>query len=271
MSISNSPSLAPMSKYLSDIWKCRFFWLSLVRMDLRNRYRRSALGMGWSLLQPIVMTIVLCVVFHRLFDLNVREFAPFLLVGMCFWNFITAVTNQGCNCLFQGEAYIRQYPAPMAIYPLRTTLGAAVHFLLAMVVVIVLSWIFLGFGNVPALVSLVPALLLLFALGWSLAVIMGFSTAYFPDMQHLAEVSLQILFYATPIIYPTEMLRKKGLGWMADVNPLAAVVDLLREPVLHARVPAWETFGVAGCLVLAVTTLATVMLVRLQHKIIFQL
>ncbi len=260
-----------MSNYLAAIWKCRYFWMSLVQMDLRTRYRRSALGMGWSLLHPIVMTAVLCTVFAKLWGLNIREYAPFLLVGMCFWNYISAVTTHGCQCLFQGEAYIRQYPAPMAIYPLRTMLGASVHFAIALCVVVLLTWIFNGFGNVPALFSLAPTLLLLLMMGWSMAVLAGFSTAYFPDTQHLSEVGMQILFYATPVIYPPEVLRKKGLGWIADFNPLASFIELLREPLLNGTVPGPKPYLIALLTVAIVSTAAATTLVRLQQRIIFQL
>src|SRR5436309_281351 len=146
-----------MGNYLAAIWRCRFFWLSLVKMDLRTRYRRSILGMGWSLLHPIAMTIIICLVFRKLLAAEVRTFAPYLLGGLACWNYILSATTIGCQSLFQGESYIRQYPAPMAIYPLRTTLGATIHFLLALVVVFALMWYLKGgeFALLP-LLSLLP-------------------------------------------------------------------------------------------------------------------
>src|SRR5438874_10877163 len=70
---------ARMLSYVSAVWRCRYFWLSLVKMDLRTRYRRSVLGMGWSLLHPIAMTIVLCVVFQTAFAAGggIRQYAPY--------------------------------------------------------------------------------------------------------------------------------------------------------------------------------------------------
>lgn len=260
-----------MSNYLAAIWKCRFFWLALVRMDLRARYRRSVLGIGWSLLQPLAMTAILCTVFHSIFNMNVREYGLYLLVGMCFWSYLTSATLQGCQCLFQGEQYIRQCPAPMAIYPLRTVLGATVHYSMALGVVFGLTWGMKGFGNLPALWSLIPTLGLLFVLCWSMAVLSGFTTAYFPDTQHLAEVGLQILFYGTPIIVTEDTLRARGLGWIVDCNPLASILRLLREPILLGQVPSAETFAIAGFTVACVAGAATFTLVRLQQKIIFQL
>ena len=104
-------------------------------------------------------------------------------------------TKQGCQCFFQGEPYIRQHPAPIAIYPLRTALGETVHFLIALCVVLGLVWYLHGFGNLPVLLTLVPTLLLLFVFVWSLALIAGFANVYFQDTQHLADVGFQILFY----------------------------------------------------------------------------
>src|SRR5262249_11151479 len=137
-----------MVGYARAVWRCRYFWLSLVKMDLRTRYRRSVLGMGWSLLHPIAMTAILCAVFHSILmpGKKLSECAAFLLAGLACWTYIVTVTVQGCQCLFQGESYIRQYPAPIAIYPLRTALGGTVHFLLALAVVVLLAWWIHGFG-----------------------------------------------------------------------------------------------------------------------------
>src|SRR5262245_1175215 len=112
-----------MIAYLSEIWGCRYFWLSLVKNDLRTRYRRSILGLGWSLVRPIAMTVILCAVFRRLFHRDdVWSYAPFLLSGLAVWDYVVTATKQGCHSFFQGESYIRQHPAPIAIYPLRTVL-----------------------------------------------------------------------------------------------------------------------------------------------------
>ena len=123
-----------MTAYVADMWRLRHFWIGLVRNDLRNRYRRSLLGLGWSLLQPVAMTIVLCTVFAGVFGASLREYAPYLLSGLTFWSFVSVTATTGCQSFFQGESYIRQHRAPLAIYPLRTTLGAGYHFLVGLVV-----------------------------------------------------------------------------------------------------------------------------------------
>lgn len=262
-----------MVSYFGAIWRCRYFWMTLVKTDLRTRYRRSILGLGWSLLHPIALTIIMCTIFSTVMGMDPREYGPFLLAGFAYWNYVVGSATMGCHSLFLGEAYIRQYPAPLAIYPLRTTLGAMVHFLLALVVVIPAAYFIDidGWQDPWSLLTLVPTVVLLFLLGWSLAVLAGFANVWFQDTQHLTEVGFQILFYATPIIYKRSMLEKINLAWMAQYNPLAAFLELVRLPILKGRYPDWETFGIASVTVLVLGLAASFTLARLQRRLIFQL
>jgi lipopolysaccharide transport system permease protein len=262
-----------MLSHLVGVWRCRYFWLSLVRIDLRTRYRRSVLGLGWSLVRPIAMTVILCAVFRRLFHrTDVWTYAPYLLAGLACWDYIVTATKQGCQCFLQGETYIRQHPAPLSIYPLRISLGETVHFLFSVGVVLGLAWYVNGFGNLPSLVSLVPTLLLLFALVWSLATLAGFANVYFQDTQHLCDVVFQVLFYLTPIIYEPRDLGPGRLQWLVThANPFTPMVRLFREPILYARVPTLDDYGTAGLTVLAVGCLAVLSCARLQRRLIFHL
>jgi len=157
------------------------------------------------------------------------------------------------------------------VYPLRTALGAAFHFLLALVVVVIVAGCFRRFSNPLCLLSLLPSLAILFVLSWAIAVIVGALNVLFQDTQHLLEVGFQLLFYGTPIMYKTEQLGDSTLGWLVSHNPLVAMLRLVRDPILNGRLPSWETYGIAGIgLVLAVGT-AVLLLVRLERRLIFYL
>jgi lipopolysaccharide transport system permease protein len=260
-----------MYAYFKAIWACRFFWLSLVKMDLRTRYRGSVLGIGWSLLQPLAMTAILCTVFCRVFNQSVREYAPFLLAGLTCWNYLTNVCLTGSNCFFQGEMYIRQYPAPMAIYPLRTVLGASFHFCMALMLVLVLTSVLNGFSNLAALLYLIPTMLMLLILGWALATLFGLATVRFRDTHHLAELALQALFYLTPVMYQPDMLLKRGFVALIRFNPVVPFLNLLRLPILEGRIPPLSTFLWASLIVLVASTLATVALKSQERQLIFHL
>jgi ABC-type polysaccharide/polyol phosphate export permease len=260
-----------MLAYFGAMWRCRYFWMSLVKIDLRTRYRRSILGLGWSLLRPIAMTVILFFAFVHIFKpANPGDYAASLLGGLVVWEYIMTATKQGCHSFFQGEAYIRQHPAPIAIYPLRTALGETVHFLMALCVVLGLVWYLHGFGNLPALLTLVPTLLLLFVFAWSLALIAGFANVYFQDTQHLADVGFQILFYLTPIIYPLENLGRRT-GMIARCNPVIPFLELVRQPIIHAKVPDPMMYVQAVVTVLVTGLLAAFICHRAQRQLIFHL
>lgn len=260
-----------MSGYLQAVWRCRYFWLALVRMDLRTRYRRSFLGMGWSLLHPIAMTAILCTMFHQVLGLPVKQYAPYVLAGLACWNYVLGTALQGCQCFYQGEAYIRQYPAPLAIYPLRTALGLAVHLVLALGVVLCFAWFCNGLGNAAALLGLLPAVALLLVLGWSLAVLGGFANVRFTDTQHIAEVGFQFMFYATPIIYTEDLLRGHQMAWLLSWNPFVPILRLVRDPILNGHVASAGTFAASAAIVATLAAAAGWTLARSQRTLIFHL
>lgn len=260
-----------LTAYLAAIWACRYFWLSLVGLDLRTRYRRSLLGIGWSLLHPLAMSTVICIVWSNLWGFDIWTFGPSVISGLTFWQYVTGCVNGGCGTFLRGEAYIRQCPIPMAVYPLRIMLGAAFHYVMGLLVVLAVTWTFQGLGNLPGLPLLVPGFVVLMIFGWSVAVLTGVANLYFPDTGHMTVIILQILFYATPIIYDPGRLRRAGMGWLLDCNPLAALLEMMREPVLSAQLPPTLTLTVALTTVMVAFIAAVIVLIRFQDRIIFQL
>jgi len=259
-----------MATYFHEIWRCRYFWWSLVQLDLKARYRGSVVGLGWSLLHPLAMTAIVCMVFQGVFGMDPLEYAAYALTGLACWSYFTAVAVEACHCLFRAEAYIRQHRAPLAIYPLRSALGSLAHLLVALVLVLVVAGLVHGFDRPAALACLVPGVLLLFVFGWSVAAIVGLTNVYFRDTQHLADVGFKFLFYATPVLYPAELLQERRLGWLVTYNPLASLLDLIRIPVLEGRIPSALTYGIALLAVGVATVIAGLLFSRLQRKVVLR-
>jgi ABC-type polysaccharide/polyol phosphate export permease len=254
-----------------EVWRHRHFWLSLVRMDLQARYRRSVLGIGWSLLHPIATTVVLCVAFYKLFNVPVREYVPFLMAGLAWWGYVTTSISRGCQCFVEAEGYIRQHPVPMAVYPLRTALGAMIHFVIALAVVLALTWGFKGFGNLLALPSLAAGLALLLVFGWSMAVVAGYVNTIFRDVQHLTDIAFQVFFYLTPVMYPPEVMARSNMTVLLRYNPLAHLLKIVRDPLVSGQLPSWRAYGVAAASTLVVSVVAMLLLGRLQRKVVLYL
>jgi ABC-type polysaccharide/polyol phosphate export permease len=268
-----------MFRHLSAIWTARHFLLALVKLDLRLRYRRSVLGVGWSLLHPIAMTCVFTLVFSHLFgDSDPVGYAAFALGGMAVWNFLRDSATAGSRAFLANEAYIRQSPLPYTVYTLRTVLGLAIHTGMALAVVVALLVVWRGGqGLLPGLAMALPGLLLALVAGWAVATIGAFINAFFHDTAQILEVSAQIGFFLTPIMYRRSMLDARGLGWLVDINPANVYLAVARDPLLVADPSAaWlaqmgQAYATALAFTAVLVALAVGVVSWLQKKVIFHL
>jgi lipopolysaccharide transport system permease protein len=262
-----------MLSHLQSVWSFRHFWMALVRMDLRTKYKRSVLGLGWSVLNPIMMSAVLMFGFGKVLapGRSLSEYGAYLLSGLCVWEFMRNSMSLGCHALTQNEAYIRQSPLPYAIYPLRTVAGTGIHFLITLVVTVVISCLLVG--DIYPLRNawmLPPSVVMLFLFCWSLAAIFSFANAYFHDTQHLTDVAMSLLFFLTPVMMMPDS-RGARLQVIDQYNPFNVFMKLFRDPLFYDTVPPPELWlqatGITGiCFATACCVLGA-----LQKKVIFQL
>lgn len=257
--------------YWVRIWDARHLLMCLVRLDLRNRYRRSVLGLGWSLLNPIFMTIILCTVFYQMFNQDLANYAPFVVTGLAIWNFLSQTILEGGHSLYHGEKYIRSHPMPMAIYPLRSAMVIGFHFLIMLGLAVVVTFYFKGYPNPLALPALVPSIILCFLFAWSMGVLFGFANVYFPDTQQIVTVGLQMMYFLTPVFYPVDLIKQPLVKELLRLNPLTAFVSIIREPLVESRLPSPLMFGYASLVTLASVSLAIWTLHKKERTLIFHM
>jgi ABC-type polysaccharide/polyol phosphate export permease len=261
---------------LRAIWSHRHFWLSLVHLDLRNRYRRSVLGVGWSLLQPIAMTAVFCLVFSELMAKDVnggwKAYAPFLLAGMCVWDFVRNSMTAGSMALISNEAYIRQINLPYGIYPLRAVLGNLTHFLIGLGVVVALIAILRGDLSVFRTAwAILPGVAGVTVFAWGIGSILAYLTVFFRDIKHVVEVGMHVAFFLTPVLYTRDTLDRKGLGFIADLNPVNTFLELIRSPLIDGQLPSLGLLAYGTATAVAAVFLAGGTAHWLRGRVIFHL
>lgn len=262
-----------MIQHLKTVWQFRYFWSSLVQLDLRNRYRRSVLGIGWSLLHPLALTVVFCIAFGGILGSeDWRSFAPYLLAGLAVWDFLKGSLIIGSDSFMRNEAYIRQSPLPYSIYPLRAVLGTFIHFVISLALVLVTVMVLQESTDVLyRFVGVIPAILMLVVFCWSIATIAAFANAYFHDTKHLIEVVTQLLFFLTPIMYvPDKIVNKLGT-WVLECNPAAYFLMLISHPLAQGTVPSMDLYITTGTMTALTFGLACCTMAWLQKRLIFQL
>ncbi|CAD2251703.1 ABC transporter permease [Pseudomonas sp. WS 5018] len=260
-----------MFSYLVGVWNARYFWTHLSFSDLRSRWRRSFFGILWTIIQPLGMTLLLSIVFGKIFNVEIREYAPYILSGMILWEFVTASAIGGALAFVQADAYIKQCRHPLAIYTLRTVftnamvLGLASLSLVAWVLVVMpqnFGWTWL------AALTIYPILIFI---AWPMATFLAYIATRFRDLPHALGLVLQAMWFVSPIYFEAKVFRGGDLHWLVDLNPIYHLLEIVRAPLLHGAWPTIENYVFCGATILTLSLLAIALGQRTEKKVIFYL
>lgn len=222
----------------------------LVERDLKVRYRRSAFGFLWTMLQPLLMMLVFTMVFASIFGSDRPGYWIYALAGILFWNFFSQSIVASMNSLRGNAQLLQKLPVPKIVFPLATVISGVINLALALIPLFV---ILLLTGHRPgwAILFLPAAILLaaLFTLGAGL--LLSPLAVFFSDVVELIGVLLTLLMYLTPVIYPYEIVPEK-VRWIVRFNPLRSILEIFRDPIYLQKIPPMGHIAVsAGIAILA--------------------
>lgn len=216
----------------------------LVARDLKLKYRGSLVGFFWSLANPLVMTATYTVAFTYIFPTRVEGFIFQLLIGILAWTFFAGSAGMSTGAIVDSGSLVKSIYFPRAILPLATLIFNFVQYLLALAVL--LPAMFLLYRLMPGWpLLLLPVMLILlaaFTLGVSL--LMAASTAVFRDVRHLLDIALQVLFWATPILYHPSSFPPPVRA-LLTLSPLAPFIESARSMLYLGQVPAPHLWALA--------------------------
>lgn len=226
---SNSPELGIIST-LKNIQRDRNIVYSLLNRDLKSRYRRSVLGLFWTLLNPLLFSLVLWVVFVSIFKselANGTQFAPYLLAGVLLINFFNQGVLQAAESLSSGGGIFLKIRIDPIFVLVANTLSNLVNFLFGLFALVFVSLISKAKISYEFPLILFVAVMLTLLITGSGLLLANFFVR-FNDLKYIVSVGLQILTYLTPIFYPKEMLGDK-VRIIVNLNPLTSYLDVFRN------------------------------------------
>lgn len=264
------PSMKIKSRsLLSELYNSRNVLSQLVSQQLILRYRRTALGFLWTLVNPLLMMSVMAFVFSTLFNADLKTFTVFLFAGMIPWNFFSSVVTQSGNSFINNEGLIKKIYLPKGIFPLSIAIALLIDNVLSFLALFVII-ITIG-GSLSWAVLFIPiAYLMLFFFTLGVGLIMSVATVFFRDLQHITLIIMQGLFFVTPILYKQDRLTGK-IAWLVDFNPLVPFIDLFRAPLSQASLPSSNVILQAALLSLAAMAIGLFVFLRQEKKIVFRL
>jgi ABC-type polysaccharide/polyol phosphate export permease len=230
---------------------------TLVVRDIKKKYRRSILGVLWSMLNPLLMMIITAMVFSTLFRFAIENYVLYLLVGQVVFTFFAESTNFAMGSILENSSLIKKVYVPKYLFPFSRVFSSCVNLLFTIPAILIMM---LYTGQIPTwriVTFIVPLLLmLLFCLG--IGLILSACVVYFRDIFHLYGIVLTALSYATPVFYPEDIVPS-AYRFLLDYNPLYYFVRGFREVLYTGGVPTQETLLL--CSIMAFLALAAGVLV----------
>ena len=227
-----------------ELYQYRELLKTNVHKEIRGKYKGSILGVLWSFLNPLLMVVVYAIVFPYLMRMTQDNYLVFLITGVIPWIFFTTVVTSGCNCVWTNGGIIKKVYFPRAILPISVVCAALINFLISCIIILIFVF-FSGIGFSFNILWLPLIALIQSILSLGILFILSSINVYVKDVEYLVQFIMNLLFYATPIIYNVSMFPEK-YRWILYLNPMAHLIDAYRSIFYYKAMPNFTSLGIVG-------------------------
>lgn len=245
LQVYDSQKRGPLAlEELRGLWRFRDLIYQLVRRDIVSRYKRSVLGIAWTLLNPLGMMVILTVVFSQLFK-SVPGYPAYILSGLVAWNFFSQGTSAAMIQMVWGSSLLQRIYLPRTAFVVSAIGTGLVNLVLALVPLILIV-LLVGLPLRLTVLFLPIPILLLAAFSLGIGLLFSAWAIYFPDVSEMYQVALIAWLYLTPIIYPEEIIPPTYRFWVLHLNPMYYLVKVFRQPVYEGALPSASLLATAA-------------------------
>ena len=229
---------------LTNLYNYRELLKSNVKKEIRGKYKGSFLGVLWSFINPLLQVLVYAIVFPYIMRVKTPNYLQYLITGIIPWTFFTTVLTQGMITVRMNAGILKKVYFPREILPISVALSGLVNFFISCIIIL----IFCLFGGIGIswhilLLPLVAFIQFVFSLGLILA--LSAINIYIKDTEYIVQFIINMVFYATPILYPTSLFPE-SFRWILYLNPMAGIVDLYRNIFIYHEFSGFQTLAYVG-------------------------
>jgi ABC-type polysaccharide/polyol phosphate export permease len=218
--------------------------VQLVSRSVKTRYKRSFLGVAWTMVNPLLTMAVLTLVFSGLFRFPAENYALYVLSGLLLWNFFAQSTTAAMGDLIWSGGLIGRVYFPKSVFPIAAVGTGLFNLLLALVPYLIIAFILGAKISISILFLPIPILIAtLFTLG--VAMVLSSMVVFFADILPMFEIILTAWLYLTPIIYPIELVPAP-IQNLLRINPLFPILEAFRAPLYEGKLPDLSTLVYAS-------------------------
>ncbi|MEJ2263143.1 MAG: ABC transporter permease [Anaerolineales bacterium] len=233
----------PLLEELIALFKYKELIIQFVSRSIKTRYKRSMLGVVWTILNPLLTMVVLTLVFSSVFRFSVENYPVYVLSGLVIWGFFSSTTSAAMGEMIWSGSLLSRIYVPKSVFAVSAIGTGLVNLLFSLVPLLVISLV-LGIRFRLAVLALPLAILLLAAFALGVGLLLATTAVYFADMLPVYEVILTIWMYATPIIYPIDAVPPQ-FAWILKLNPLYYLVEVFRKPLFNGVIPDAKVWLIA--------------------------
>lgn len=251
-------------KVFKNLYEYRELLKSSIKKDVGGKYKNSVLGVLWSFLYPLLQIAVYAIVFPLIMRSNMENYTVFVCCGLIPWNFFSTAISRSSFTMIENGNILKKVYFPREILPISVVTSEAVNFVIS--TIIILAFV-LGTGmGLTWYVIFYPVILLIqYILLIGISLFVSSITVYFRDLQHFIGIALQLLFYATPIVYVTNIIPE-SYQWILRLNPMTFIIDGYRSIFYYQQQPDFISLGITLLVSLILCVVGYLLFSKLQKR-----
>ncbi len=251
---------------IKEIYEYRHMIASLVKKDLRGRYKGSVLGFLWTFINPLLQLLVYTLVFSNILKSNIDKYYLHLFVALIPWIFFSSSVTGGSSCILNQKGLVTKIYFPREVLPISHVTTCFVNMLYSFVVVVAVVALSGVPFNLGAMLCLPVIMLVEYILALGIAMIVSALTVFFRDLEYMLGILMMVWQFLTPIMYSVDIITSPKLRSIFMLNPMTPIIIAYRDVLYYARIPDLSTLALGTLMGLATLALGFLIFGRLKKR-----
>ena len=247
---------------LKNLYDYRQLLKSNVKKEIRGKYKGSFVGVLWSFVNPLLMTLVYAIVFPFLLKNTQENYVTFLVIGILPWNWFTTVIAQGTTVIMANAGIIKKVYFPREILPISVVTSGMINYLISCIIIVIFV-LFSGIGLSFNIIYLPIIVIIQYVLMLGIIFITGAINVYIRDAEYIINFFVTMLFYATPVLYSSDLFPAK-IAWLFKLNPMTTIIDSYRNIFFYKTMPNMQALLIVGLVSIILLVIGKMIFNKLQ-------
>lgn len=220
---------------LKELYNYRQLLKSNVKKEIRGKYKGSFLGILWSFINPLLSTLIYAIIFPLILKSNQDNYVTFLIIGILPWNWFVTTVSQGTFVIIANSGIIKKVYFPREILPISVVTSGMINFLISCLIILIFLFVS-GIGISIYLFYLPLIIFTQYILLLGIIYITSSINVYIRDAEYIINFLVNMLFYATPILYSSEIFPQ-NIKWITMINPMSTIITCYRDIFFYKSMP----------------------------------